>query len=73
MLTDTIRAELLKSQNYNVQLMEFVDLCHTPKNIMIRAELRTGNNNTGKHLENVKNLMTEFSVEPTLFKLLENK
>ncbi len=73
LLTDTIRAELLKSCNYNVQLMEFVDLSHTPKNIMIRAELRREKNNPAKHLETVKNLMEEFSVKPTLFNLLENR
>lgn len=72
LLTDTIRAELLKSRNYNVQIMEFVDLCHTPKNAMIRAELRNQKNpKYRKHLENVKNLMQEFSLSPTLYKLLE--
>lgn len=72
LLTDTIRAELLKSRNYNVQIMEFVDLCHTPKNAMIRAELTQHSNaQNAAHLANVKNLMQEFSLSPTLYELLE--
>ena len=71
LLTDTIRAELLKSRNYNVQIMEFVDLAHTPKNAMIRAELRKNPDpKATKHLENVQNLMQEFSLNPTLYQLL---
>ena len=71
LLTDTIRAELLKSRNYSVQIMEFVDLAHTPKNAMIRAELRKNPDpKAAKHLENVQNLMQEFSLNPTLYQLL---
>ncbi|WP_214748092.1 SAM-dependent methyltransferase [Exiguobacterium sp. s189] len=35
--TDSIRAELLGLVGYEAQLLEFIDLEHTPKNIMIRA------------------------------------
>ncbi|MCM3278936.1 SAM-dependent methyltransferase [Exiguobacterium sp. MER 193] len=37
--TDSIRAELLGLVGYDAQLLEFIDLEHTPKNIMIRAHL----------------------------------
>lgn len=37
LLTDTLRAELLESCGYQVQLVEFIDMSHTPKNILIRA------------------------------------
>ncbi|MCT4785693.1 class I SAM-dependent methyltransferase [Exiguobacterium aestuarii] len=37
--TDSIRAELLGLVGYDAQLLEFIDLEHTPKNIMIRAYL----------------------------------
>lgn len=37
--TDSIRAELLGLVGYEAQLLEFIDLEHTPKNIMIRAYL----------------------------------
>ncbi len=39
--TDSIRAELLSLVGYETQLMEFIDMEHTPKNILIRA-YRTG-------------------------------
>jgi len=35
--TDAVRAELLEQAGYQVQVMEFVDMSHTPKNILIRA------------------------------------
>ncbi len=41
LLTDGIRAELLESKGYSVQILEFIDMEHTPKNLLIRA-VRTG-------------------------------
>lgn len=35
--TDSIRAELLTLAGYEAQLVEFIDMEHTPKNILIRA------------------------------------
>lgn len=35
--TDSIRAELLSLVGYDTQLLEFIDMEHTPKNILIRA------------------------------------
>lgn len=35
--TDAIRAKLLDCMGYRTQLLEFIDLEHTPKNILIRA------------------------------------
>lgn len=37
--TDSIRAELLMLAGYETQLLEFIDMAHTPKNILIRAYL----------------------------------
>ena len=42
LLTDGIRAELLESRGYRTQILEFIDMEHTPKNILIRA-IYTGN------------------------------
>lgn len=37
LFTDAIRAELLREMGYDTQILEFVDMEHTPKNILIRA------------------------------------
>lgn len=39
LLTDAARAKLLESEGYLVRVMEFIDLEHTPKNLLIRAFL----------------------------------
>ena len=41
LLTDGIRAELLESMGYRTQILEFIDMEHTPKNLLIRA-VKTG-------------------------------
>lgn len=40
LLTDSLRGEWLESKGYKVQMLEFIDIEHTPKNIMIRAVRR---------------------------------
>lgn len=43
LITDTVRAELLMTRGYGVQMLEFVEAEHTPKNILIRAVKQEGN------------------------------
>ena len=38
--TDAMRAELLKQMGYDTQILEFIDMEHTPKNLLIRAVLQ---------------------------------
>lgn len=71
--TDAIRANLLEYCGYKTQLLEFVDLEHTPKNILIRAIKR---GIAPKHvrencLREVEAMKNEFSFEPMLYKLLK--
>lgn len=42
LLTDAIRANMLESLGYDTQVLEFIDMEHTPKNILIRATKRDG-------------------------------
>ena len=70
--TDAIRASLLESMGYKTQVLEFVDLAHTPKNLLIRAiKKRPALDGTGREaLREAERLMREFSFEPTLYRLL---
>lgn len=72
--TDAIRAELLEQSGYNVQLLEFIDLSHTPKNILIRA-VKKQSDITEKSLEKsitrTNALLCELKTEQTLVKLLK--
>ena len=49
--TDAIRAKLLDMMGYSSQLLEFIDLEHTPKNILIRAVKSSGGDNSVKWRE----------------------
>lgn len=40
LITDGLRAELLSQQGYETQILEFIDMEHTPKNVLIRAVKR---------------------------------
>ena len=65
--TDALRAQILEAMGYRVQILEFIDMEHTPKNLLIRAVKQ------GKKKDNQKELldiMEELHVEPTLYKLL---
>lgn len=45
LVTDALRAEYLEFCGYNVQMLEFIDMEHTPKNILIRAVKAKGQKN----------------------------
>ena len=70
LLTDAMRAEYLESFGYDAQILEFIDMEHTPKNILIRA-VKTGKRK--ENLEGLKALEKFFHVKPTLGKLLEER
>lgn len=67
LITDALRAELLKQQGYDTQILEFIDMEHTPKNLMIRAVKRKGMRPASQSIDKV----TEFlQVNPVLKELL---
>lgn len=70
--TDAIRANLLEYCGYKTQLLEFIDIEHTPKNVLIRAVKRTAAKNElrEKALSEINTLINEFGVSQTLYRLL---
>ena len=72
LMTDAIRANLLECCGYKTQLLEFIDLAHTPKNILIRAVKRAPSQKAPAGvLEETESLMEEFLLHPTLYRLLK--
>ena len=69
LLTDAIRANLLEEAGYQVQVLEFIDMEHTPKNILLRA-VKSGKQKTSGELTE---LMEELHVSPTLAALLRTE
>ncbi len=70
LVTDALRAEYLESCGYDAQILEFIDMEHTPKNILIRAV------KTGKKKENqdrIKKCEAFLNVDPMLGRLLKER
>jgi SAM-dependent methyltransferase len=63
--TDSIRAELLSLVGYEAQLLEFIDMEHTPKNILIRA-YQTGRKATDDEFNTYKEFRNLLSATPFL-------
>lgn len=69
LMTDAIRANYLTTQGYKTQLLEFVDMEHTPKNILIRAvKAPISNAAKQKAADEIKRLCDEFHLEPTILR-----
>ncbi|MBY0754501.1 SAM-dependent methyltransferase [Clostridium sardiniense] len=72
LMTDSVRANLLECVGYKTQLLEFIDIAHSPKNILIRAsKSNISKGKKEKALNEVKDLMNQFNFNPTLYNLLK--
>ena len=73
LITDAIRGNLLEYMGYNVNLLEFVDLSHTPKNILIRAvkNPNKAENVKLRAMDEVKRMMEEFGLSQALYRMIE--
>ncbi|MEE0461867.1 SAM-dependent methyltransferase [Blautia hydrogenotrophica] len=69
LITDGLRAQLLEGIGYETQILEFVDMEHTPKNLLIRG-VYTGKK---KNLEKTRRCIEELHLNPTLASLLEEQ
>lgn len=70
LVTDAMRAEYLESCGYEAQILEFIDMEHTPKNILIRA-VKTGKKKENQ--EKIKKCEDFLQIRPMLGKLLEER
>ena len=71
LLTDSIRATLLEIHGYKVDMMEFVDLTDSPKNILIRAiQAPHTAAFVAERRRQLEEAIQAMGIEPTLIKLL---
>lgn len=74
LITDALRANLLELHGYDTQILEFIDMEHTPKNLMIRAVksagMRPRTRVSGGQEPSVDSVIRFLQVNPTLKELL---
>ena len=72
LMTDAFRADVLELEGYQVQVLEFIDMEHTPKNILIRA-VKQGKpcspEKRAKLRESLQGCMDSWHVNPLFYRL----
>ena len=71
LLTDAIRAAALEDMGYHVDVIEFIDFEHSPKNLMLRCV--KGRARADKNLHKAKELAERYGFEQTLLQLIEKE
>ena len=69
LITDALRADILEQNGYDTQIMEFIDMEHTPKNLLIRA-VKTGKMRSAGKPSSIDEVTEFLQVNPTLKELL---
>ncbi|MBQ1741521.1 MAG: SAM-dependent methyltransferase, partial [Oscillospiraceae bacterium] len=71
LLTDAIRAAVLEDMGYSVDVIEFIDFEHSPKNLMLRAvkNKRPGH----RRLDTARALADKYGFRQTLLELVERE
>ncbi len=67
-VTDAARAKLLTANGYDTQILEFIDMEHTPKNLLIRA-VKGGKEDLSAR-EKTKDMLEALNLELTIDKLI---
>ena len=67
LVTDALRGQWLENQGYKVQMLEFIDMEHTPKNILIRAIKSDGEKKKMQDLEKPE-LLQALNINPQIWK-----
>ncbi len=73
LLTDAIRANMLEELGYDTQVLEFIDMEHTPKNILIRATKKSGMRAKGNAVsaDRLKEFTDQLHVHTTLQQIFQ--
>ena len=69
-LTDALRAAILRLVGYRVDVVEFIDSVHTPRNTLLRA-VRTGSSPREQDRAEYDQLVSTWHLHPQLAELLE--
>ena len=72
LMTDAFRADVLELEGYQVQVLEFIDMEHTPKNILIRAvkqNMPLPSEKKEKLLDSFQTCMGIWNVNPLFYRL----
>ena len=67
-VTDAARAKLLTANGYDTQILEFIDMEHTPKNLLIRAVKSSKEDISAR--EKTKDMLESLNLELTIDKLI---
>lgn len=72
LLTDSVRANVLEIMGYRTQVIEFIDMEHTPKNVMIRAFFE-GTPKSIKLINEYKTFKQEWQISPYIEEVFGEK
>ena len=72
LMTDSLRAQILRLLGYRVDIVEFIGGEHTPRNIMIRA-VKTGVKVDPVEVDRYQAMLADWSIAPHLAELLKSE
>ena len=71
LITDALRANLLEQCGYETQILEFIDMEHTPKNLLIRA-VKSDKIKSRTAQSNVNEITSFLQIHPALERLVQS-
>jgi chorismate mutase len=72
LLTDALRAQILRLLGYRVDVIEFIGGEHTPRNLMIRG-VKTGAKPEAQDIQRYEEMIAMWKVKPALAERLEKE
>jgi hypothetical protein len=72
LMTDAIRAQVLRVLGYRTDVIEFIAGDHTPRNLMIRA-IFTGAKPLQRDFDELDELIAQWKIEPVLVSMLTKR